>query len=383
MNQLQSVLFNLLQFQISTTLNGYIPSNIDWNALYALSKKHELAHLIGDAIIKLNIDTNRDSAVLFETQLFDAHYRVERYQYAFQEICQLFEQEKIPFLPLKGLVLRSFYPETWMRTSCDMDILVHSEDLKRAEEILSNNLQYKIKNITPHDISFLSSDGVHLELHHSLVEKKRAADSNRILEQVWKYSKPLGDSRYHFVMDKAMFYFYHIAHMAKHFENGGCGIRSVFDLWLMEQQRDFWSKDSLQLLKQGGLLTFASAMRNLAQIWFSHGTYDPLLLMMEEFILSGGIYGSSKQQYSIRAYRSKGKWKYLLSRIFIPYSDLKYQYPILFKHMYLFPFCQLHRWFSLLCSEKSQKRKDTLKKVTSITEQQITEVSYLLNQLEL
>ena len=34
---------------------------------------------------------------------------------------------QIPFLPLKGSVIRQYYPEPWMRTSCDIDILVDFE----------------------------------------------------------------------------------------------------------------------------------------------------------------------------------------------------------------------------------------------------------------
>ena len=37
-----------------------------------------------------------------------------------------------------------------------------------------------------------------------------------------------------------LFYFYHIAHMVKHFENGGCGIRPVV-LSLLKENFEFWN----------------------------------------------------------------------------------------------------------------------------------------------
>ncbi|MBO4954226.1 MAG: nucleotidyltransferase family protein, partial [Clostridia bacterium] len=36
----------------------------------------------------------------------------------------------IDFMPLKGAVIRQYYPEPWMRTSCDIDIHVKKDRLE-------------------------------------------------------------------------------------------------------------------------------------------------------------------------------------------------------------------------------------------------------------
>ena len=59
---------------------------------------------------------------------------------------------------------------------------------------------------------------------------------NAILDMVWVCSSPFKESPYCFQMSNDMFVFYHIAHMAKHFIAGGCGIRSFIDLYLLKKK---------------------------------------------------------------------------------------------------------------------------------------------------
>ena len=61
--------------------------------------------------------------------------KLSEYKAEYENLCSAFEKAQIPFLPLKGSVIRKYYPEAWMRTSCDIDILVHDEDVGRAKEI--------------------------------------------------------------------------------------------------------------------------------------------------------------------------------------------------------------------------------------------------------
>lgn len=60
----------------------------------------------------------------------------------YNRICDALESVEISFLPLKGSVLRQYYPEPWMRTSCDIDILVHENDLEKTTEYLVRDLGY-------------------------------------------------------------------------------------------------------------------------------------------------------------------------------------------------------------------------------------------------
>ena len=69
---------------------------------------------------------------------------------------------------------------------------------------------------------------------------------------------------------------------------------------------------------------------------------------MEEFVLAGGVYGSEKNRIAVGQAREGGKLRYALSRIFLPYHTLKFHYPSLQKHKWLFPFFQVRRWGKLI-----------------------------------
>ena len=54
-------------------------------------------------------------------------------------------------------------------------------------------------------------------------------------------------------------YFYHIAHMAKHLQQGGCGIRTFIDLWILDNLPTIDTLKRNDLLKSGGLLQFSQS----------------------------------------------------------------------------------------------------------------------------
>ena len=196
--------------------------------LLKMSSKHNIANLIvlGLRDNKL-IDPN--SA---ETQryILTTAYRCEYMQDEYKNLCNVLEKAQIPFVPLKGSVIRQYYPEAWMRTSCDIDILIHEEDIEKAKALLVNEHGYTNHGKGSHDVSLYSPRGFHIELHYSLIEEGRANKSAAVLENVWNMVTVRNDWEYFYEMPDDLFYFYHIAHMAKHFETGGCGIRPFIDL---------------------------------------------------------------------------------------------------------------------------------------------------------
>lgn len=354
MDATEALLFGLIRQRI---FGAAVVSVSNISGLYRLAQRHELAHLIGDAL-----ESGAAIAGGFQERLIEAHYRSERYLHAYEELRTCFEQENVQFIPLKGLVLRELYPEPWMRTSCDMDLLLHPEDMERAAKILEDTLQYRPKAMSAHDLSFISSDGVRVELHHTLIE------GNPVLEKVWDHCQ---DNR----MDEDYFYLYHIAHMAKHFLHGGCGIRPVLDLRLMEQRGMVCPAN---LLEQCGLLTFANAMRRLAAYWFGGEEPDRTVLEIHEYILRGGVFGTDENQHLLGRMPAPDK-----SRILVSARELEYSYPVLKRHRWLLPVCQLRRWGSLLFGEKARRRRQSRRSAAGLTEQQRQQAASLLNRLGL
>ena len=97
-------------------------------ALYALSKKHDVGHIVGDALIKSGLINNEVLKSAFEKQILTAVYRYEGINAEIEEIKCIVEECSVPFILLKGAVIRFLYPEPWQRTSSDVDVLVKQED---------------------------------------------------------------------------------------------------------------------------------------------------------------------------------------------------------------------------------------------------------------
>ena len=313
--------------------------------LLKFSARHDVIHLLVLGL-KQNELISGENAEL-EKCILKAVYRYERLHYEYDKLCDALEKAQIPFLPLKGSVIRNYYPQAWMRTSCDIDILVHREDLDAAITYLSDNLKYSEKERTPHDVSLFSPLGIHVELHFDLVEEGRANNAIDILQRTWDNVLLHEDKRYWYEMTDAFFCFYHIAHMAKHFENGGCGIRPFLDLWILDNLENVDKSLRDDLLVQGGLFQFAEISRKLSRAWFDDGETDDLLLQLQDFILHGGVYGSAENRVALQQTKKGGRFGYLLSRIFIPFAKLKRYYPILEKYPWLTPIMQIRRWFML------------------------------------
>jgi len=346
--QVHEVLFALLRSEVCGQTAGDEVKNALSDAmlsqLYMLSNQHDLAHIVSRALEKLGITGEEGVLQDFKRKNLQAIYRYVRLDYDFSRVCAAFEEAKIAYLPLKGALLRAYYPEAWMRTSCDVDVLVKKENLDAAKSILVNQLGFYGELRSAHDVSFYSGNEVHFELHHTLIEHWRSEEQNDLLQNIWSVATPAKEGTYRYAMPDEWFYFYYTAHMAKHVTRGGCGIRAFLDLWIMENCMAYDSAKREALLKQGGLEAFSRTARQLSQVWFSGQPADPLAERLGKFVLAGGIYGTYENNIAARQSKVKGKMRYIRSRLFERYEMMVVYYPVLEKHRWLLPFFQVVRW---------------------------------------
>ena len=349
--------------------------------LLKLSAKHDVIHLLALGL-KQNGLISEDNAEI-EEYILKAVCRYERLRYEYDILSNALEKAQIPFLPLKGSVLRQYYPELWMRTSCDIDVLVHQNDLETAIAYLSKNHNYVEKERATHDVSLFTQIGVHVELHFDLVEEGRAKSAIDVLKHVWENVSVHKGYKYWYDMTDEYFYFYHIAHMAKHFETGGCGIRPFIDLWILDHMDDVDIVARDALLSQGSLLKFTTVARELSEVWFGGKEADELTLQMQEFILHGGVYGSIDNRVAIQQKKQGGRFGYVLSRVFVPYAKLKRYYPVLEKHPWLMPIMQIRRWFMLLNPDVARMAKKEMAVNKKIERTEANEMNGFLENIGL
>lgn len=381
------ILFSVLRFELSDQKIEFKREDLDaelLQKLYALSKAHDLSHLVGKALRHAGLLDAGETAKSFTKQQMLAIYRFERLNYEYLRICALFDREKIAYMPLKGAVLRKFYPEPWMRTSCDIDILVKEEQLTRALDVLSSELHYKTEGgKTFHDVHVFSESGVHLELHYNIKEDLEPMDA--VLSRVWEYAYPTEQSpcRYEQTIEYLLFHL--IAHAAYHFINGGCGIRFVLDLWLLKKQSAYNENLLSELLSAAELQTFARELFALADVWFEGRAHSDLTLEMEAYILGAGLYGTVENSVAMgQSGDSKGgRVGYLMRQVFMPYKNLKGRFPVLEKWPVLFPVFTVYRWFRIAFGKHRTIAVQVMRSSTSLDSAKANRLTALRKNLEL
>ena len=351
------------------------------NRLYELSKHHDMAHIVGNAIERNKLAGDSQITRKFQKRIFLAVYRYERMKHEYTRVCGLFDEKGISYLPLKGAVIRELYPEPWMRTSCDIDILVHSADLEATVNMLTAS-GYEIHARGENYVSLYTNGEVHVDLHFGVAKEEFVSSANAVLSDIWSYASILpGTHRY--VLSDEMFYFYHIAHMAKHFEQGGCGVRPFVDMWILNNKTEFDKEKREALLKKGNILEFSKAAERLLDVWFEGAEPDILAKKMYDYILGAGVYGSLKNR--VLSVRSKmgGSVSYSLSRIFMPYKKMKLSYPVLEKHKWLLPFMWVHRLIKKLLVKNRSKAADEISAMNSLSKKEDREMAAMLKMLGL
>ena len=221
-----------------------------------------------------------------------------------------------------------------------------------------------------------------MELHYDLVEEDAANAASKVLKNVWNTARPKEGKTYWQEMPDDMFYFYHIAHMAKHIQQGGCGIRPFLDLWFLDQKSaDIKKRESL--LKEGNLLQFAAVARKLSQVWLENTDHDTITEKLENYILSGGVYGTLANMITVQQQKRGGKMRYILSKVFIPYDVIKYHYPVLQKHRWLMPLMQVRRWCKLIFCGHARRTIQEMSYNQKIPKSQAEEIRLFLEGIGL
>ena len=382
-------------------------SDDELKALYKLSKSHDLAHLVGNALIKNNLldeenpngDENHDgdktqgggenhSGVIrseikqkFEKQILTAIYRYENINSELETLKTAFEEEKIPFIPLKGSVIRQYYPEPWLRTSCDIDILVKEADADKASKALAEHLHYKINEKGQHDISLFSLSNIHVELHFKLMDIEFKQVSALI--DIWSGGEIAPVSGYEYCMSNELFLLYHIYHMAKHFVHGGCGIKPFVDLLVIQNKIDYDEEKAEKILKESDLLLFYNHAMELMNVWFEGKPHNSVTQEMENYILQGGVYGTLEQQLAMSQNKKGGKFRHLLSKIFLSYEQMKVYYPSVKNCPILFPFYQVRRWCRILFCGGRKAAMNEIKVNAGIDKAKVETAKRLMKELEL
>ena len=350
--KLRDALFAALRFELAgerpheTLFDGVDEAFL--LSLYEFANRQEVAHLVGDALERLGLLSKFSEAVseLYLHRMSVCAYYAEQQHQVFEAICKAFDKAAIPYLPLKGLVIRKLYPEPWMRTAGDIDILVKKENLAKAGELLVGAGAHCVKEGS-HDITYRFPTGVLLELHYRLLDDNKANGARKALNQVWNHTYAKENSS-QYQLEDPWLYYYHLAHAAKHWQGGSCGVRPFLDLWLLNHKVEFDAKARRAVLEENNLWEFANAAEKISEVWLSGAPCDDWTMVFEETLLACGVSGNDAVRWSIGTAGKGRKLKYFFYRVFPPHREMRLSKPILGRHPWMLPLFWVTRWFRLL-----------------------------------
>ncbi len=325
----------------SCMVNGQTPDaerveGMDLGQLYGAADRHLLTGIVGYALEAAGVTdyafTQAKGKAIRKIVLFD----VER-----GAVLAELEKAGIWYMPLKGCVLKDYYPKIGMRQMSDNDILY---DVTRREEMCSimEGLGFTSTGRGNCDDHYAKAPVCNFEMHHSLF-------SPYTDEAVFAYYRHIRDkmrkdegSVWGFHLPPEDFYIYMITHEYKHYSGGGTGLRSLLDTYV------YLHKASLDMayvngeMEKLGIADFEEANRSLALHLFDGEALTESEQEMLEEILSSGTYGTMRNRIQNQI-KKKGRWGYFLSRLTLPGSLMHISYPILDRVPALYPLCWTHR----------------------------------------
>lgn len=378
----QDIFIKILRSELTETeLDDSVKKQLTPNAvsfLYSLANRHDLAFAVLSSLHKCGLTNNDEIYAKFHQKAILSVFRNEQIKYAFAQICDTFNQASIPYIPLKGSVIRPFYPQESMRTSCDIDILIKEDHLAAAIDAMVQK-GFRCGERNYHDVSLFSQANVHLELHFNIQENIDKLDA--VLKDAWRYAELTDGSRYQFTDE--FFVFHMFAHMSYHFLSGGCGMKSLMDIWVMEYKMGITYECARELLEKADIYRFAAEISKLAHICFSGEAKDEFSDTILSYIFSGGVYGTSQNKIAIKKSKSPSTMLYALQRLFMPYKSMVILYPILHKLPSLLPFCWIARLCKMLFGGKAKQTIKELKNANNVSDDKMNTITLMCERLGL
>ncbi len=346
--------------------------------LYELSKMHDLSHIVCLALKNIGVWGKDGIFAKFQRQLNLAVYRYEQLEYELGRVSSALESAKIPYMPLKGAVIRSFYPEGWMRTSSDIDILVEEKNKKTAQEILSAIEGYTLKGTYQTETTFHTDKGMCIELHHMNSKSK----TQEIPHDVWTkvVSK---DGIYRKAMSGEMLYCHVVAHLTKHITNNGCGLKPFLDMYILERKLSLDAVVLEKAFEKQGLLKAYKALRSAMLVWFEGKDGDKLTEIIQRHVMLSGSYGNTNTGDRMRHRNKGGKIRYILSLFLPDRAEMQRRYPILKEHPKRLPIYHFKRWGHLIFHGRIKSSAEIIGKHMAVPDEEVKKLEFMIKKMGL
>ena len=386
-NQIAYDMIYLVSFGINSKckpdekcLDRYRTNEENRKELFRMSAKHFIDALTGMTLKQAGVVLPK----YWEERMVKAVRKVLLFDEERKKLCAWMDREHIWYLPLKGIVLKEYYPSIGMRQMSDNDILFDADAWERVEKHMCSE-GYETESVGKgnHDV-YQKPPVYNFEMHRSLYGRgndERWVEYYSDIKSRLLSDQPEGSYGYH--MSDEDFYIYITSHAYKHYSGSGTGIRTLLDFYAYlnakEESLDF---DYIQTeCGKLGIMDFEKFNRRLCRkVFSSQQIYDRVSfeqslsadeMEMLKYYLSSGVYGTFERMIENRIEKQKktdgrgklSKLTYYWHRVF-PGMELYENYPLLVKHRFLIPAYWFYRIVRMLFSR--ERRDYMLREVKTV-----------------
>ena len=250
------------------------------------------------------------------------------------------EQEQIWYMPLKGAVLKDWYPRLGMRQMSDNDILCDGAARQRIRTIMEDMGFTCAHFETGNDDAYYKPPVCNFEMHNELFSAGQSARLHQYYQNVKARLLKEPGNAFGYRFSASDFYIYLAAHEYQHYVTGGTGVRCLPDTLLVRRKLegeldwDYIGRETERL----GIREFEQTIRNLSDKVFAG---DPLSAEEQkelDYLVTSGIYGTKINEIANQMKKSGGSGlRYWKNRLFPPLDWIRTYYPFFGRHRWLIP----------------------------------------------
>lgn len=339
---------------LSSVLNGAepvaMPEGMTLEGLYAYQNEQDVTNMAYVALQKLGFSAE-------QLKEFQEDYKLNmlreaRFELGGQQVFDAFEKAEINFLPLKGAILKNYYPNPALRTFTDIDIYV-GKDFEKAEKVLFE-LGYEKTGFDEHnDVGYSKKPSLHIELHKELFPNDY--DFEGYFDEPFKHTDLKDGYKYYHLYKTDDFFIHVLCHLYKHFTFGGCGLRQYLDIYVMTKKMELDMDYIRSELKSFGMEGFLDTTLKLDRFFFDGEKPDDELIEIAEFVFNNSTFGNAENRLVLDYDKQNGEkrtlWgniKYFMDRWQLKYSQMIPRYKVLKYLPFLLPFCWIHKLLTAL-----------------------------------
>ena len=368
----------LLSSVLNDTEPMPLPEGMTLGGLYNYQKEQDVTNMAYVALKKLGYDDVE--LIEFKDDYKLNILREARFELAGQQVFDSFEKAEIPFIPLKGVLLKNLYPNPSLRTFTDIDIYVGGK-FDEAERILLNDGFEKTTGDDHNDISYVKKPSIHVELHKDLFPDDY--DFEGYFNEPFKHTDLKDEYKYYHLYRTDDFFIHVLCHLYKHFTFGGCGLRQYLDIYVMTKKMQLDMDYIRSELRSFGMEGFLDTTLTLNRFFFDKEKPTDETIEIAEFVFNNSTFGNADNRLVLDYDKGHGEkrtlWgniKYFMERWGLDYSQMKDRYKVLKCLPFLLPFCWIHRLFAALLF-----RRDTIKASVSDVGKMNSEFSDYVNHI--